>query len=162
MPSCAFNHSGSPPVDHRSRLGCLCNIPIILSPLCECSPERLPCPVECLKATHQFPRPYPSFTSYLYKVYETIPPLVTTWYTIWAKVIVIVATYRRVVTAVCSKGKHSTGHGRFPCSLFSLRDCLVLTGTKLPIVSTTFCWVYPSFSSAPHGRIGWHPTASTP
>jgi len=39
------------------------------------------------------------FTSYLYKVYETIPPLVTSWYTIWAKVIVIVATYRRVVTA---------------------------------------------------------------
>jgi len=30
--------------------------------------------------------------------YETIPPLVTTWYTIWAKVVVIVATYRRVVT----------------------------------------------------------------
>jgi len=34
----------------------------------------------------------------MYKVYETIPPLVTSWYTILAKVIVIVATYRRVVT----------------------------------------------------------------
>jgi len=31
-------------------------------------------------------------------VYETIPPLVTTGYTIRAKVVVIVATYRRVVT----------------------------------------------------------------
>ena len=48
--------------------------------------------------TQQLSIPYPSFTSYLYKVYETIPPLVTSWYTIWAKVIVIVATYRRVVT----------------------------------------------------------------
>jgi len=48
--------------------------------------------------TQQLPRPYPSFTSYLYKVYETIPPLVTSWYTIWAKVIVSVDTYRRVVT----------------------------------------------------------------
>ena len=34
----------------------------------------------------------------MYNIYETIPPLDTTWYTIWAKVIVIVATYRRVVT----------------------------------------------------------------
>jgi len=23
-------------------------------------------------------------------------------------------------------------------------------------------WVYPSFSTSPHGRIGWHPTASSP
>jgi len=68
--------------------------------LCECSPERLPCLVEYLKVTQQFPRPYARFTSYLYKVYETIPPLVTSWYTIWAKVIVIVATYRRVVTLI--------------------------------------------------------------
>jgi len=58
----------------------------------------LPCLVEYLKATQQFPRPDTRFTSYLYKVYETIPPLVSTWYTIWAKLIVIVATYRRVVT----------------------------------------------------------------
>jgi len=98
LPSYAFNRSGSPPGDLRSRLGGPCNIPIILLTLCECSPERLPCLVEYLKATQQFPRPYPMFTSYLYKVYETIPPLVTSWYTIWAKVIVIVATYRRVVT----------------------------------------------------------------
>jgi len=33
---------------------------------------------------------------------ETIPPLATTWYTIWAKVVVIVATYRRVVTLLPS------------------------------------------------------------
>jgi len=98
LPSYAFNRSGSPPDDHRSRLGGPCNIPIILLTLCECAPERLPCLVEYLKATQLFPRPYPRFTSYLYQVYETIPPLVTSWYTIWAKVIVIVATYRRVVT----------------------------------------------------------------
>ena len=36
----------------------------------------------------------------MYNIYETIPPLDTTWFTIWAKVIVILATYRRVVTAV--------------------------------------------------------------
>ena len=98
MPSYAFNRSGSPPGDHRSRLGGPCNIPIILLTLCECPPERLPCLVEYLKATQQLPRPYPRFTSYLYNVYETIPPLVTSWYTIWAKVIVIVATSRRVIT----------------------------------------------------------------
>jgi len=34
----------------------------------------------------------------MYNIYETIPPLDTTWYTLWAKVIVIVATYRRVIT----------------------------------------------------------------
>ena len=98
MPSYAFNRSGNPPGDHRSRLGGPCNIPIILLTSCECAPERLPCLVEYLKATQLFPRPYPRFTSYVYQVYETIPPLVTSWYTIWAKVIVIVATYRRVVT----------------------------------------------------------------
>ena len=64
----------------------------------ECFPERLPCLIEYRKATQLFPRPYPRFTSYLYKIYEIIPPLVTSWYTIWAKVIVIVATYHRVVT----------------------------------------------------------------
>ena len=100
MPSYAFNRSGSPPGDHRSRLGGPCNIPIILLTLCECAPKRLPCLVEYLKATQLFPRPYSRFTSYLYQVYETIPPLVTSWYTIWAKVIVIVATYCRVVTVV--------------------------------------------------------------
>jgi len=98
LPSYAFNRSGSPPGDHRSRLGGPCTIPIILLTLCECAPERLPCLVEYLKATQLFPRPYPRFTSYLYQVYETISPLVTSWYTIWAKVIVIVATYHRVVT----------------------------------------------------------------
>jgi len=102
LPSYAFNRSGSPPDDHRSRLGGPCNIPIILLTLCECAPERLPCLVEYLKATQLFPRPYPRFTSYVYQVYETIPPLVTSWYTIWAKVIVIVATYRRVVTLLPS------------------------------------------------------------
>jgi len=70
----------------------------MLLTLRECAPERLPCLVEYLQDTQLFPRPYPRFTSYLYKVYETIPPLVTSWYTIWAKLIVIVATYRRVVT----------------------------------------------------------------
>ena len=99
LPSYAFNRSGSPPGDHGSRLGGPCNIPIILLTLCECAPERLPCLVEYLKATQLFPRPYPRFTRYLYQVYETIPRLVTSWYTIWAKVIVIVATYRRVVTS---------------------------------------------------------------
>jgi len=102
LPSYAFTHSGTPPVDHRSHLGGACNIPIILWALCECSPKRLPCRVEYLKATQQFPRPYPRFTSYLYKVYKTIPPLVSTRYTIWAKVIVIVATYRRVNTLLPS------------------------------------------------------------
>ena len=34
----------------------------------------------------------------MYNIYKTIPPLDTSWYTIWAKVIVIVATYPRVVT----------------------------------------------------------------
>jgi len=97
LPSYAFNQSGSPPGDHRSCVGGPCNIPIILLPLCECSPERLPCLVEYLNVTQQFPRSCPRFTSYLYKVYEIIPPLVTSWYTIWAKVIVIVAPYRRVV-----------------------------------------------------------------
>jgi len=44
-------------------------------------------------------------TSHVYNIYETIPPLDTTWYTIWAKVIVIVATYRRVVTTL-RRGDH--------------------------------------------------------
>jgi len=66
--------------------------------LCKCFPERLPCLVEYLKATQLLPRPYPRITSLVYNIYETIPPLDTTWYTIWAKVIVIVATYRRVIT----------------------------------------------------------------
>jgi len=67
--------------------------------LYECFPERLPCLVEYLQATQLFPRPYPRITSHVYNIYETIPPLDTTWYTIWAKVIVSVATYRRVITA---------------------------------------------------------------
>ena len=44
------------------------------------------------------PRPYPRITSHVYNIYETIPAQDTTWYTICAKVIVIVVTYRRVVT----------------------------------------------------------------
>jgi len=102
LPSYAFNRSGSPPVDHRSRLGGPCNIPINLLTLYECLPERLPCLVEYLKATQLFSRPYPRITSHVYNIYETIPPLDTTWYTIWAKVIVIVATYRRVLTLLPS------------------------------------------------------------
>jgi len=98
LPSYAFNPSGSPPVDHRSRLGGPCNIPINRLTSYECFPERLPCLVKYLKATQLFPRPYPGTTSHVYNIYETIPPLDTTWYTIWAKVIVIVAAYRRVVT----------------------------------------------------------------
>jgi len=96
--SYAFNRSGGPPVDHRSRLGGPCNIPINHLTLCERFPERLPCLVEYLKATQLFPRPYPRITSHVYNIYETIQPLDTTWYAIWANVIVIVATYRRVVT----------------------------------------------------------------
>ena len=57
-------------------------------------PNRMP------KAILLFPRSYPRITSHVYNIYETIPPVDTTWYTIWAKVIVIVATYRRVVTEV--------------------------------------------------------------
>jgi len=98
LPSYAFNPSGSPLVDHRNRLGGPGDILIILLTLCECFPERLPCLVEYLKVTQLFPRPHPRITSHVYNIYETIPPLDTTWYTIWAKVIVIVATYRRVVT----------------------------------------------------------------
>jgi len=102
LPSYAFSPSGSPPFNDRNRLGGPCDIPIILLTLCECFPERLPCLVEYLKVTQLFPRPYPRITSHVYNIYETIPPLDTTWYTIWAKVIVIVATYRRVVT--CRNG----------------------------------------------------------
>ena len=118
MPSYAFNRSGSPPGDHRSHLGGPCNIPIILLTLYECFPEMLPCLVEYLKATQLFPRPYPRFTSYLYKVYETIPPLVPSWYTIWAKVIVIVATYCRVVTRCSHPSRLSDLFSPF-CALYS-------------------------------------------
>jgi len=106
LPSCAFNPSGSPPVDYRSPLGCQSNIPIIRLTLCQCFPEWLPCLVEYLKASQQFPRPYPRITSHVYNIYETIPPLDTTWYTIWAKVIVIVATYCRVVTGIHPDTEH--------------------------------------------------------
>jgi len=63
---------------------------------------------------------------------------------------------------VCSKGKHFNRPRSI--SLFSLswRGGLVKTRTRLPIVSTAQSWVYPSFSSSPHGRIGRHPTASLP
>ena len=61
------------------------------------------------------------FTSSLYKVYETIPPLVTSWYTIWAKVILIVATYRRVVTT------HLYGNTILVESDYTLR-CIRRTG----------------------------------
>jgi len=47
-------------------------------------------------------RPLPRITSHLYNIYETIPPLDTTWYTIRANVIVIVPTYRWVVTLLPS------------------------------------------------------------
>ena len=46
LPFYANNHSGSPPVDLTSCLRGLCNIPIILLTVCECSPERLPCLIE--------------------------------------------------------------------------------------------------------------------
>jgi len=55
-------------------------------------------PSRVLLGYSTIPWPYPRITSHVYNIYETIPPLDTTWYTIWAKVIVIVATYRRVVT----------------------------------------------------------------
>ena len=103
MPPYAFNRSGSSPVDHRSRLGDPCNIPIILLILCECFPERVPCLIEYLKATQLFPRPYPRFTSYVYtkytRPYNLWLPLGITF---WAKGIVIVATYCRVVTLLPS------------------------------------------------------------
>jgi len=67
--------------------------------------------VEYLKATQLFPRPYPRITSHVYNIYETIPPLDTTWYTIWAKVIVIVATYCRVVTAGVNDQQEQEPHG---------------------------------------------------
>ena len=62
------------------------------------SSRKVTLPSRVRQGTQLLPRAYPRFTSYLYKVHETIPPLGTSWYTIWAKVIVIVATYRRVVT----------------------------------------------------------------
>ena len=63
---------------------------------------------------------------------------------------------------VCSKGKHFNRPRSISLFSLSLRGCLVETRTRLPIVSTAQSWVYPSFSSSPHGRIGWHPTASLP
>jgi len=102
LPFYAFNRSGRPPINTKCCLGGLCNVPINSLTLCELTPERLPCLVEYLKATQLFPRSYPRITSHVYNIYETIPPLDTTWYTIWAKVIVIIATYRRVVTLLPS------------------------------------------------------------
>jgi len=63
---------------------------------------------------------------------------------------------------VCSKGKHFNRPRSISLFSLCLRGCLVKTRTRLPIVSTTQSWVYPSFSSSPHGWIGWHPTASSP
>ena len=97
--SYAFNCSGSPPVNHKSRLRDPCNIPLILLTLCECSPKRLPCLIECprlLYCSLSLPLGKPAF---LYTKY-TRPPSVTSWYTISAKVVVIVATYRSVLIKV--------------------------------------------------------------
>jgi len=63
---------------------------------------------------------------------------------------------------VCSKEKHFNRPRSISLFSLSLRGCLVKTRTRLPIVSTAQSWVYPSFSSSPHGRIGWPPTASSP
>jgi len=63
---------------------------------------------------------------------------------------------------VCSKRKHFNRPRSISLLTLSLRGCLVKTRTRLPIVSTAQSWVYPSFSSSSHGRIGWHPTASPP
>jgi len=63
---------------------------------------------------------------------------------------------------VCSKRKPFNRQRSISLLSLSLRGCLVKTRTRLPIVSTAQSWVYPSFSSASHGRIGWHPTASPP
>jgi len=63
---------------------------------------------------------------------------------------------------VCSKGKHLNRPRSISMFSHFLRGCLVKTRTRLPIVSTAQSWVYPSFSSSPHGRIGWHPTATAP
>ena len=100
----------------------------MLLTLCECSPERLPCLVEYLKATQLPSRPSPRFTSYLYKVYETIPPQVTSWYTIWAKVIVIVDTSRRVVTLPVEQFTHL----EIPVSDFQEADVLQIHRARCP------------------------------
>jgi len=63
---------------------------------------------------------------------------------------------------VCCKRKPFNRPRSISLLSLSLRGCLVKTRTRLPIVSTAQSWVYPSFSSPPHGRIGWHPTASSP
>jgi len=63
---------------------------------------------------------------------------------------------------VCSKGKHFNRPRSISLFSLSLRGCLVKTQTRLPIVSTAQSWVSPSFSSSPHGQIGWRPTASSP
>jgi len=63
---------------------------------------------------------------------------------------------------VCSKRKHFNRSQSISLLSFSLRGCLVKTWTRFPIVSTAQSWVYPSFSSSSHSRIGWHPTASPP
>ena len=47
MPSYVFNRSGSPPVNTKCCLGGLGNVPINSLSLCELTPERLPCLVEC-------------------------------------------------------------------------------------------------------------------
>ena len=63
---------------------------------------------------------------------------------------------------VCSKRKQFNRPRSISLLSFSLRGCLVETRTRFPIVSTAQSWVYPSFFSFSHGRIGWHPTASSP
>jgi len=63
---------------------------------------------------------------------------------------------------VWSKGKHFNWPRSISLYSLSLKGCLVKTRTRLLIVSTAQSWVYPSFPSSPHGRIGWHPTASSP
>ena len=71
-------------------------------------PNRVP------KATQLFPRFYPMFTSYVYTKYTRPYHL---WLPLgipfWAKVIVIVATYRRVVTL--GGFSHSVGFSCFVC-----------------------------------------------
>jgi len=61
---------------------------------------------------------------------------------------------------VCCKRKHLNRPRSISLLSFSLRGCRVKTGTRFLIISTAQSWVYPSFSSSSHGRIGWHPTAS--
>jgi len=62
----------------------------------------------------------------------------------------------------CSKRKPFNRPRSISLLSLSLRGCLVKTRTRLLIVSTARSRVYPSFFSSPHGRIGWHPTASSP